>query len=98
MMIIELLKIRAPIDFNRAYEIQKAHAAELADGSEKLAKLILLQHTPVFTLGRRTEKHHLPCSEHDLAARTGAEVLSADRGGSVTFHGPGQLVAYLLLN
>jgi lipoate-protein ligase B len=97
-VLIQVIKVRAPMRFNDALELQQAHAKELENSDEKLAKLILLQHTPVYTLGRRTEDKHLRCSQDDLAVRTGAEVLSTDRGGSITFHGPGQLVAYLLLN
>ena len=95
---LSVIKLRAPLRFQDGVDLQKLHAAELESSSEQLAKLILLQHNPVFTLGRKTEPHHLLCSEHDLAVRTGAEVLHADRGGSVTYHGPGQLVGYLLLN
>jgi lipoate-protein ligase B len=96
--IISLIKIRSPIRFQDALDVQHVHGAELEKSSQKLAKLIFLQHQPVFTLGRKTEKSHLLCSEHDLAVRTGAEVIRADRGGSVTYHGPGQIVAYMLLN
>lgn len=51
----------------------------------------LLQHTPVFTLGRNGKPEH-------LLAPGDIPVASIDRGGQVTYHGPGQLVAYLLLN
>ena len=98
MATLSLIRIRAPIRFFDALEIQKLHGAELEKSPEQLAKLMFLQHQPVYTLGRSTDPSHLLCSEHDLAARTGAEVIRADRGGSVTFHGPGQLVVYLLLN
>jgi lipoic acid synthetase len=81
-----------------ALELQHAHGAPLEKSTEKTATLILLQHTPVFTLGRKTEEQHLLCSPQQLAARTGAEVIETDRGGSVTYHAPGQLTAYLLLN
>jgi lipoate-protein ligase B len=95
---ISLLKIRTPMGYQAALELQHAHGVELERSTEKIAKLILLQHTPVFTLGRKTEAQHLLCSEHDLAVRTGAEVIHVDRGGSITYHGPGQITAYLLLN
>lgn len=55
--------------------------------------LILLEHDPVYTAGRRTDPSHLLLAERDLRAM-GAEVHEVDRGGSVTFHGPGQLVGY----
>lgn len=95
---ITLVRLRAPLSYSAGLELQHVHGAELERSERKQAKLFFLQHTPVFTLGRKTGKHHLPCSEHDLAVRTGAEVVRTNRGGSVTYHGPGQLTAYLLLN
>ncbi len=55
--------------------------------------LLLLEHHPVFTKGRRTEPGHLPMGE-DWYRMQGIEVCATDRGGQVTYHGPGQLVAY----
>ncbi|HJT22103.1 MAG TPA: lipoyl(octanoyl) transferase LipB [Nitrospira sp.] len=55
--------------------------------------LLLLQHQPVYTLGRRTAPAHLLKGKEALLA-TGATVESVNRGGSVTYHGPGQLVGY----
>ncbi len=96
--IIQLIRIRAPMRYGDAFDLQKVHGAELEQREENIAKLILLQHSPVFTLGRRTDPTHVPISENDLAARTGAEIMKSDRAGSVTYHGPGQLTAYMLLN
>jgi lipoyl(octanoyl) transferase len=59
--------------------------------------VILLQHPPVFTAGRRARPDELLWSPDELAAR-GAEVHRIDRGGAFTFHGPGQLVAYPILD
>ncbi len=55
--------------------------------------LVLLEHPPVFTAGRRAKPEHLVWSEDEATAR-GADVRHIDRGGSFTFHGPGQLVGY----
>lgn len=59
--------------------------------------LILLEHDPVYTAGRRTDPSHLLLAERDLRAM-GAELHDVDRGGSVTFHGPGQLVGYPIVH
>jgi lipoyl(octanoyl) transferase len=59
--------------------------------------LILLEHPPVFTAGRRTDPGHLLLARRDIH-RAGAEFHDVDRGGSVTFHGPGQLVGYPILD
>jgi lipoyl(octanoyl) transferase len=59
--------------------------------------LVLLQHPPVFTAGRRAKPEHLVWSEAEATHR-GAVVRRIDRGGSFTFHGPGQLVGYPILH
>jgi lipoyl(octanoyl) transferase len=56
----------------------------------------LLEHPPVYTRGRRTEPHDLPMGE-DWYRAQGIEVHDADRGGRVTYHGPGQLVGYPIM-
>ena len=60
--------------------------------------LLLVEHSPVFTLGRLQESAgNLLASEAEVAAR-GATVVQSDRGGNITFHGPGQIVAYPILD
>jgi len=59
--------------------------------------LILLEHPPVYTAGRRWRPEHLVWTQDRIRA-AGADVRHADRGGSFTFHGPGQLVGYPILD
>jgi len=59
--------------------------------------LILLEHPPVYTAGRRWKPEHLVWSEEAIRS-AGAELHFVDRGGSLTFHGPGQLVGYPILH
>ncbi len=58
--------------------------------------LLLLEHPPVYTLGRRAEERELPMGEDFYRAR-GIEIHACDRGGRITYHGPGQLVGYPIL-
>ncbi|MGI8945038.1 MAG: lipoyl(octanoyl) transferase LipB [Thermoleophilaceae bacterium] len=58
--------------------------------------LLLLEHPPVYTKGRRTAPGDLPLGER-WYRRRGIEICEADRGGSVTYHGPGQLVGYPIM-
>jgi lipoyl(octanoyl) transferase len=59
--------------------------------------LVLLEHPPVYTAGRRSDPAHVLWTEERIRA-LGAELHWVDRGGSVTFHGPGQLVGYPILD
>jgi lipoyl(octanoyl) transferase len=58
--------------------------------------LVLLEHPPVYTVGRRADPTHVLWTEQQIRA-AGAELHRVDRGGSVTFHGPGQLVGYPII-
>ncbi len=83
---------RGLVPYAPAWDLQKRLAAELVAGTGR-DTLLLLEHPPVYTLGRNSLTEHILVSSDELARR-GATVERIDRGGEVTFHGPGQLVAY----
>jgi lipoyl(octanoyl) transferase len=83
------------IAYERAWKLQKRLAAARAD--EHIDdQLLLLEHPPVLTLGRTSDPAHILASPAALAAR-GIDVVRVERGGEVTYHGPGQLVAYPII-
>src|SRR5439155_7975748 len=89
-MIVEDLKF---MGYREAWERQEcAHEAVVAGGEERL---LLVEHRPVITFGRRAEAgvRNLIASA-DTLKEMGVEVVESDRGGDITFHGPGQLVVY----
>src|ERR1039457_2945167 len=80
------------IEYHQALALQGSiRAARQAD--ELPDVLLLLEHWPVFTRGRRSAPGELPMGE-DWYRMQGIEIVSTDRGGKVTYHGPGQLVGY----
>jgi lipoyl(octanoyl) transferase len=72
------------VDYLAAWELQRQRHARVVDGDQDT--VLLLEHPPVFTAGKRTEPHERPFD--------GTPVVDVDRGGKITFHGPGQLVGY----
>jgi lipoate-protein ligase B len=87
-----LITFRDPIPYQEGWQIQQQFHAERVSQSRP-DTLMLLEHLPVYTAGRRTEPAHLGRGEAALR-RTGATVQPVNRGGSITYHGPGQLVGY----
>jgi len=81
--------------YDDAWALQDRLAQEIAAG-QRPPTLLLLEHPHVYTLGRRTEIQHLLWDEAMLDQK-GVAVRSVDRGGDITYHGPGQLVGYPLL-
>jgi lipoate-protein ligase B len=81
------------VGYQDAWELQRTVALARRSGELQDDAVLLLEHPPVYTMGRQGEARHLGEGSESLIA-AGAEFLEVDRGGSVTFHGPGQLVAY----
>jgi lipoate-protein ligase B len=81
--------------YEAAWRWQTELAEEVRNGGDEA--LLLLQHPPVYTFGRRVRPEHLLRDPAELRLR-GAQVIETDRGGDVTFHGPGQLVGYPILD
>jgi len=83
------------LDYDRALALQMQVCERKKQGYDPDV-LLLLEHPPVITLGRNGSWHNLMVSEETLAKR-GVSRYHVDRGGDITFHGPGQLVGYPLL-
>jgi lipoate-protein ligase B len=85
------------VPYARALELQRSVARARISGAFAHDVLLLLEHPPVVTLGRSSKAQHLVASPAMLETR-GVELFEAERGGDVTFHGPGQLVGYPIVN
>jgi lipoate-protein ligase B len=84
------------LDYHDAWALQRQLVAQRGAG-EIRDTLVLLEHPPVITLGRSGTPDHLLGSETELQDR-GVEFVETDRGGDITFHGPGQIVGYAIVD
>lgn len=75
------------LDYRAAWDLQRQIAQARVDGGPDT--LLMLEHPPVYTAGKRTEAHERPVD--------GTPVVDTDRGGKITWHGPGQLVGYPII-
>jgi len=91
MPFIQVLHL-GQVDYATALKLQKT-LAELRKQNRIADVMLLLEHSPVITLGRNSDEKNVVVSR-ELLAQRGVEVFETDRGGDVTYHGPGQLVGY----
>ena len=84
------------MDYHRACQLQVSLVNAVHDGHAPNT-LLLLEHPHVYTRGRLSRNEHLLTPEGDLAA-LGVPVYETDRGGQITYHGPGQVVGYPIIN
>jgi len=84
------------IPYTKAWDLQRRLVAARSSG-EIGDLLLLLEHPPTITLGRAARREHLLAEPADLE-RHGVEVIETDRGGDITFHGPGQIVGYPIVD
>jgi lipoyl(octanoyl) transferase len=85
------------VAYSDALELQRRVARARITGAVPQDVLLLVEHAPVVTLGRATKAHNLTSSPEYLASR-GVELFEVERGGDVTFHGPGQIVGYPIVD
>jgi lipoate-protein ligase B len=79
------------VDYLEGWRLQEAVATRVRAGADE--RLLLLEHDPVYTIGRRGTTEHLLAGPAELR-HVGASAYRVDRGGDITYHGPGQLVGY----
>lgn len=84
------------IDYSDALKLQQELVAKRRSG-QITDSILILEHPPVFTIGRSGSRNNLLADEGSLAGK-GIKVLDVDRGGDITFHSPGQLVSYPIIN
>jgi lipoyl(octanoyl) transferase len=82
------------VDYLDGWRLQEAVATRVRAGADE--RLLLLEHDPVYTIGRRGTTDHLLAGPDELRG-AGASAYRVDRGGDITYHGPGQLVGYPVL-
>ncbi|MBI3896049.1 MAG: lipoyl(octanoyl) transferase LipB [Acidobacteria bacterium] len=84
------------VPYREAWELQRS-LVERRKAQEIEDTLLFLEHPPVITLGRNAKGEHV-LSSPEVLEQAGIEIMETDRGGDVTYHGPGQLVCYLILD
>lgn len=85
-----------PLDYAKGLKVQQKVAAQIKQANDFKNILILTSHSPVYTIGIRTKNYTI--DDEERLRKLGAQFFKTNRGGLITFHGPGQLVAYPILN
>jgi lipoate-protein ligase B len=85
------------VEYRKAWDLQKDLVAARKDGVIDKNILLIMEHNPVFTLGRRGGLKNLTVSE-DFLQKSGIPVIHVERGGDITFHAPGQIVLYPIID
>jgi lipoate-protein ligase B len=85
------------LEYGEALELQRNVARDRISGAIPQDVLLLVEHPPVVTMGRAAKEKHLVASPEFLQSK-GVELFEVERGGDVTFHGPGQLVGYPIID
>ncbi len=84
-------------EYRAAWDYQLAVHADVLDGRYPDGAIILVEHPAVVTIGRHPGSHRHLLADEALLRQLGVAVVETDRGGDITFHGPGQLVAYPII-
>ena len=88
--------LRKPVEYSEAYKIQQSLWSQNLDG-EAPDTLLMLSHFPTFTIGKSGNIDNLLVTREELQIQ-GIPVYFTDRGGDITYHGPGQIVAYPIMD
>jgi lipoate-protein ligase B len=86
-----------PVDYDEAHCLQQGLVAARHEGTLGRDVALVLEHPPVFTLGRRGGMDNLMASRESLREK-GIRVIQVERGGDITYHGPGQLIVYPIVH